>query len=181
MRIPAAVLFADVSGFTPLAEILAQRGAEGPEELTRLLNSYFSRIIALLEGEGGEVVKFSGDALTVLFLAVDEPLGHAARRALQAATAVQAATQEFATLMTSAGPVSLGAGVVQTFQVGGSLGSWEYIVAGDPIRQVAQAEHQASRGEIVLSPEALAVLWPSAHPARLCSWRGASLAGRGCA
>jgi predicted ATPase/class 3 adenylate cyclase len=171
-RIPAAVLFADVSGFTPLAESLAQRGAEGPEELTRLLNSFFSRIIALVEHEGGEVVKFSGDALTVLFLATDEPLGQAVRRAHQAATAVQAATQEFATLMTSAGPASLGmkigigAGLVQTFQVGGSLGSWEYIVAGDPIRQVAQAEHQASRGEIVLSPEALAVLWPSALPAR---------------
>jgi class 3 adenylate cyclase/tetratricopeptide (TPR) repeat protein len=167
-RIPAAVLFADVSGFTPLAEMLAQRGAEGPEELTRLLNTYFRRIIALLEHEGGEVVKFSGDALTVLFLATDEPLGHAARRALQAATAMQATTQEFTTLVTSAGTVSLsmkigiGAGVLQTFQVGGSFGSWEYIVAGDPIRQVAQAEHGAGRGEVVLSPEALAVLWPSA-------------------
>jgi predicted ATPase/class 3 adenylate cyclase len=168
MRISAAVLFADVSGFTPLAEMLAQRGAEGPEELTRLLNTYFSRIIALLEHEGGEVVKFSGDALTVLFPATDEPLGHAARRALQAATAMQAATQEFTTLVTSAGTVSLGmkigigAGVLQTFQVGGSFGSWEYIVAGDPIRQVAQAEHGARRGEVVLSPEALALLWPSA-------------------
>jgi class 3 adenylate cyclase len=52
-RFPAAVLFADVSGFTPLTEALAQKGAEGPEELTRLLNKYFSRMIALIEGEGG--------------------------------------------------------------------------------------------------------------------------------
>ena len=37
-RFPAAVLFADVSGFTPLTEALGQKGSEGPEELTRLLS-----------------------------------------------------------------------------------------------------------------------------------------------
>ncbi|MFQ5614200.1 MAG: hypothetical protein ACE5H9_18920, partial [Anaerolineae bacterium] len=50
-RFPAAVLFADVSGFTPLTEALAQKGPEGAEELTRLLNGYFSRMIALIEAE----------------------------------------------------------------------------------------------------------------------------------
>jgi hypothetical protein len=59
-RLPAAVLFADISGFTPLTEALAQSGPEGPEELTRLLNLYFSRMIALIEAEGGATVKFSG-------------------------------------------------------------------------------------------------------------------------
>jgi class 3 adenylate cyclase len=39
-RFPAAVLFADVSGFTPLADRLAQRGPAG-EELSGLLNAYF--------------------------------------------------------------------------------------------------------------------------------------------
>ena len=62
----AATLFADVSGFTPLTEALAQKGLEGPEELTRLLNTYFSRMISLVEAEGGELVKFSGDAMTVI-------------------------------------------------------------------------------------------------------------------
>ncbi|MFQ5615337.1 MAG: hypothetical protein ACE5GO_02615, partial [Anaerolineales bacterium] len=50
-RFPAAILFADVSGFTPLTEALARTGSEGPEELTRLLNGYFSRMIALIEAE----------------------------------------------------------------------------------------------------------------------------------
>jgi hypothetical protein len=72
-QFPAAVLFADISGFTPLTEALAQRGAEGPEEMTRLLNAYFSRLIVAIEAEGGEVVKFSGDALTALFPATAEP------------------------------------------------------------------------------------------------------------
>ena len=62
-RFPAAVLFADVSGFTPLTEALGQKGSEGPEELTRLLNRYFSWMIAFIEAEGGEVIKFGGDAI----------------------------------------------------------------------------------------------------------------------
>jgi class 3 adenylate cyclase/tetratricopeptide (TPR) repeat protein len=163
---PAAVLFADVSGFTPLTEALAQKGAEGPEELTRLLNGYFSRMIALVGSEGGEVVKFSGDAVTVVFPAAQDDLGIATRRAMQAAEAMQAAMDEFATLETSAGPVALGmkigigAGEVLALRVGGIQERWEYVIAGEPLRQVAQAEHQARRGEIILSPEAEAVIAP---------------------
>ncbi len=165
-RFPVAVLFADVSGFTPLTEALAQKGAEGPEELTRLLNGYFSRMIALIEAEGGEVVKFSGDALTVVFPARSEALGPATRRAWQAAEAMQAAMSDFTTLETSVGPVALGmkigigAGEVLALQVGGVRDEWEYVIAGDPLRQVAEAEHQAGRGEIVLSPEAEAIMAP---------------------
>jgi class 3 adenylate cyclase/tetratricopeptide (TPR) repeat protein len=171
-RFPAAVLFADISGFTPLTEALAQKGAEGPEELTRLLNGYFRRMIDLIEAQGGEVVKFSGDALTVLFPAAGEALGVATRRARQAAEAMQAAMNEFATLETSVGPVALGmkigvgAGEVLAVQVGGFQGRWEYVIAGDPLRQVAQAEHQAGRGEILLSPEAEAVMTPHPQPPR---------------
>jgi predicted ATPase/class 3 adenylate cyclase len=165
---PAAVLFADISGFTPLTEALAQRGSEGPEELTRLLNGYFSRMIELIEAQGGEVVKFSGDAVTAVFPAVQEDLGIATRRARQAAEAMQAAMGEFAALQTSAGPVALGmkiglgAGEILAVQVGGIRGRWEYVIAGDPLRQIAQAEHQARRGEIVPSPEAQASVAP--HP-----------------
>jgi class 3 adenylate cyclase/predicted ATPase len=165
-RFPAAILFADVSGFTPLTEALAQKGAEGPEELTRLLNGYFSRMITLIEAEGGEVVKFSGDAVTVVFPARSEALGPATRRAWQAAEAMQAAMSDFTTLETSAGPVALGmkigigAGEILALQVGGVRDEWEYVIAGDPLRQVAEAEHQAGRGEIILSPEAEAIMAP---------------------
>src|SRR5262245_29478565 len=71
-RFPATVLLADVSGFTSLTEKLAARGPGGAEELTLLLNRYFSRMIGLLEAEGGEVVQFSGDALTAVFPAENQ-------------------------------------------------------------------------------------------------------------
>ncbi|MFQ5613842.1 MAG: tetratricopeptide repeat protein, partial [Anaerolineae bacterium] len=136
---------------------------------TRLLNGYFSRMIALIEAEGGEVVKFSGDAVTVVFPAEagQAGLGIATRRAQQAAQAMQAAMSEFTTLETSAGPVALamkiglGAGEILAARVGGGRGRWEYVIAGDPLRQVAQAEHQAQKGQIILSPEAEAIIAPN--------------------
>jgi class 3 adenylate cyclase len=179
-RFPAVVLFADVSGFTPLTERLAERGPEGAEELTALLNGYFHRLIGLVEAEGGEIVNFSGDALIVLFPTRGEPLGHAARRAKQAADAMQSATA--GAIPSSAGPVTLGmkigvgAGEVVAMQVGGVLNRCEYVVAGDPLRQVAEAEQRASRGEIIVSAEAAEVMYPGALAARPLAppdWSGA--------
>ncbi len=172
-QFPAAVLFADISGFTPLTEALAQRSAEGPEELMRLLNAYFSRLIAAIEVEGGEVVKFSGDALTALFPATAMLASHAARRAVQAATAMHALMGDFATLPPSIGPIALavkiavGVGTVYAFRVGGVLERWEYVVAGDPLRQVAEGEHAAGPGETILSPETAAVLADLETPSTL--------------
>ncbi|NJP06989.1 MAG: adenylate/guanylate cyclase domain-containing protein, partial [Chloroflexaceae bacterium] len=65
--LPAAVLFADISGFTGLAEMLAIRSAHGSEELTALLNLYFTSMTTQLESFGGQVVKFGGDAITAIF------------------------------------------------------------------------------------------------------------------
>jgi class 3 adenylate cyclase/tetratricopeptide (TPR) repeat protein len=165
---PAAVLFADISGFTPLTESLAQKGTEGPEELTRLLNNFFQRIIAIVESEGGEIAKFSGDALSIIVPAGDEPPGYAIRRAYQAASAMQQATAAFRTIATSVGTATLGmkigigAGEVVALHVGGVRDRWEYVIAGDPLRQVAEAESQCQRGEIRLSPEASARIYPTA-------------------
>ncbi len=166
-RFQAAILFADVSGFTPLTEALARKGEEGPEEMRSLLNRYFNAMIVLTEAEGGGVVKFSGDAMTVLFPAKDEPLGYAVRRAYQAAIAMQTAMHEFDGLATSVGFVSLGmkiaigAGEVLAMQIGGIRNRWEYVIAGDPLRQVGEAEQSAQRGDIRLSVEARQCMHPS--------------------
>lgn len=166
----AAILFADISGFTPLTELLARRGAEGPEELTRLLNTYFSALISIIEQGGGEVAKFSGDALTVIFPATDEPLITAVGRAIHVANAVQRSMSEHARITTSVGTLQLalkigiGAGEVRTFQVGGVFGRWEYLVAGDPIRQATAAENRAAPNEVVCSPEVQQLTSPESPP-----------------
>ena len=57
----AAVLFADISGFTLLTERMAQMGPTGVEILARILNEYFGQLIDIIHNYGGDVVKFGKD------------------------------------------------------------------------------------------------------------------------
>lgn len=165
-RFPAVVLFADISGFTRLSEQLGQIGSAGVEELSFLINRYFSRMIEIIQAHQGQVVKFSGDALTVLFPATPS-LETAIRRAGECALSMQNKMSDFANLQTSLNTkaslslkVGVGAGEILACTVGGALGRWEYLVAGPPLVQVAKAEHAARPRQIIFSPEA----WSEAAP-----------------
>src|SRR5215211_7818319 len=63
----AAILFADISGFTILTEHLAERGPSGVETLARILNEYFGQLIDIIHDYGGDVVKFAGDAVIAVW------------------------------------------------------------------------------------------------------------------
>ncbi|KAH8063585.1 adenylate cyclase [Aureococcus anophagefferens] len=71
-------LFCDVSGFTKLSEAMAQSG-RGAEGLKTHLNSYFSQMNKIISGNGGDIFKFAGDAMIVLWPPSDD-LGDLARR-----------------------------------------------------------------------------------------------------
>lgn len=161
--LPAAVLFADISGFTALTEKLTAHHPQGSEELTALLNLYFTGIIGFIKRYGGQVVKFSGDAL-IAFFPADEASPAAmtlvTQQAVYAAEALQMATANFQHLRSSIGEIALvlkvavGAGNVLAAHVGGVFDRWEYVIAGDPLTQVAEAERHAKPGMIVLSAQA---------------------------
>ena len=59
--IEAAILFADVRGFTELSETLAG------DQVIELLNSYFESVIEPVEGHGGQVLKLIGDGVLAIF------------------------------------------------------------------------------------------------------------------
>ena len=59
---------------TRLTESLAEAAlgsskarVDGAEQLTRIINRYFQRMIDVIRRHGGDVVKFAGDAMLVLF------------------------------------------------------------------------------------------------------------------
>ena len=89
----AAVLFVDISGFTPLTEALSQRGPEGIEELSNLLGRYFDAMSEPVIALGGEIFKFAGDSLIVLFYSEREELCLGA--ALECALRMQQAVRDF--------------------------------------------------------------------------------------
>jgi class 3 adenylate cyclase/tetratricopeptide (TPR) repeat protein len=158
-RFPAAVLCADISGFTTLTERLARQGPAGAEELTELLNACFEPLITHVTACGGDVVKLIGDALVVLWTAPDEELPLLACRAAEAGLAVQAMLEECKAGET---PISLrvgiGAGEVMVMHVGGIRDRWELLAGGVPLVQMSAAQRQAEPGEVVLSPEAWSLI-----------------------
>ena len=160
-RVRGAALFADISGFTPLTEALAnelgpQRGAE---ELTANLNRVFHALIAELERFGGHVIYFSGDAITCW---ID---GDDGARATACALAMQSAMGRLAEVVTPGGsrvPLAMKAavavGAARRFLVGDPDIQRIDVLAGRLIDALATAEHLAERAEVVLDRSALASL-----------------------
>jgi class 3 adenylate cyclase/tetratricopeptide (TPR) repeat protein len=160
-RFRAAVLFADISGFTPLAERLAQRGPAGAEDLSGLLNAYFGQLTALIAAHAGEVITFAGDGLLAAWPVVGEDLSAPTWRAGRCALAVQAALHNYE--VGSGLRLSLRTGVavgeVMALHIGGVGGRWQLLLSGAPLIQACRAEQRALPGDVVLSPKA----WELAH------------------
>src|SRR6185369_1754982 len=71
-ELQAAVLFADISGFTRLTERMAEKGPSGVEAMARILNEYFGQLIDIIHAYGGDVVKFAGDAVIAVWPVVPD-------------------------------------------------------------------------------------------------------------
>jgi class 3 adenylate cyclase len=164
-RCAAAVLFADISGFTVLAEELARDRVDGAERLADLLNQTFSLLIDVIEAHGGEITKFAGDALLAIWPVGDEVArgGRAARLALQkmAEESVQCGLALQVALDRHRGggldrielQIGIGAGDVYIVHLGGVFDRWEFLLSGSPLVQMTLAKEQARPGQVVLSPE----------------------------
>ncbi len=59
-RLQAATFFADLAGFTSMADRLAEGGSQGPEQLTEVLDHVFGRLIDLVLEDGGDVEREPG-------------------------------------------------------------------------------------------------------------------------
>ena len=155
-RFEAAAMFADISGFTPLTEFLAQRGPAGVEELSRMLNSYFGEMIDLIRDHGGDIVKFAGDALLAIWPAHDEDLATVTRRASQCALHVKRDLNdhEVAEGVRLSLKVNVGCGDLLAAYVGGQREQMRYLVAGAPLLQIRSMADLARPGDVVVSEEA---------------------------
>jgi class 3 adenylate cyclase len=62
-----AVLWADISGFTALGEACQKQGVRGNEELAFCINRYMEGMIKIIGKYGGDIIKFVGDAMIVMW------------------------------------------------------------------------------------------------------------------
>jgi class 3 adenylate cyclase/tetratricopeptide (TPR) repeat protein len=152
-----AVIFADVNGFTAITERLAQQGAVGAEQLSRLLNDYFGQAIRQIDAAGGDIVRFAGDAILAVWPAVDETqLESAAVQAANCALRLQARLRDYqsddGTSLTM--KIGVGAGEFCVMHLGGEFERREFLVTGPAFEQSFAAVEDAQPGQVVASPPA---------------------------
>jgi class 3 adenylate cyclase/tetratricopeptide (TPR) repeat protein len=167
LELDGTLMSADLSGFTKLSERLARIGREGAEELTDVLNSCFDRMIGVVAREGGDILKFGGDALLILYTGPQ----HSAR-ACRSALAVRALIAE---------PVVAPSGVRVKLRISQGIhsgvfglfvatgGHAELIVTGPGATETVRCEGASAAGEILLSASAAASVTPE--------WLGREKAG----
>lgn len=140
----ATVLFADVVGYTALAESL------DPEQVKAIVDRCFARLVAEIDEFGGTVDKIIGDAVVALFGA---PVAHEddAERAVRAALRMQEVVDtEF-----GHGPdplrmrigVNTGEVVVGALRAGG-----DYTAMGDAVNVAQRLQTAARPGMVLVGP-----------------------------
>lgn len=63
----SVVMFADISGFTNLTETLSKKGPEGAEIIAFSINRYMELMVKEIGKSGGDIFKFAGDAMIVVW------------------------------------------------------------------------------------------------------------------
>ena len=142
------VLFADISGFTALAERL------GPEDLQQTMRTVWDLIAADIRANDGIIEKYIGDAVVAAFGAVgDETPLHpeqAQRAALAILAALERANERIGELTERR--LALRVGVNTGLAVTGTIGDREseFGVLGDAVNVAARLEQAAEPGEVLV-------------------------------
>ena len=178
-RAHGAALFADISGFTPLTEALANElgSQRASEVLTGHLNRAFHAVIAELDRFGGEVIYFSGDAITC-WLDGDDGL-----RAAASGLGMQDAVRREGAITTPGGlslqlglKVAVAVGPARRFVVGDPGVQLIDVLAGELVDLIAALEEITEKGEVLIHESGLSAL---VGRAELGASRASDAAGSG--
>lgn len=161
--VDCTLVFADISGFTRMTEMLADRGKAGAEEMAGLINSTFEPLLKAAYAYGAGLIKWGGDATLLLFTGD----GHVAR-ACRATSEMQRVMRRLGTRQTSRGPlrlrmsIGISTGPCDFFLVGHE-DHRELLVLGPVATVLTQMEKVANAGQIVISDATAAGLFEAGH------------------
>ncbi|HEY2548179.1 MAG TPA: adenylate/guanylate cyclase domain-containing protein [Candidatus Acidoferrum sp.] len=140
------LLFADVRGFTTMAERMQ------PREAVEVLNEFFARMTNVIFEHDGTLDKYLGDGLMALFGA-PFALQNDAEAAVRAAVNMQKSLAEL-NKISGKPPLSIGIGIHTGEAVVGFLGTerrMDYTAIGDTVNVASRLTSQAGPAQIVIS------------------------------
>jgi len=171
------IFFSDIKDFTATTERLQ------PEQITRLLNEYFTEMSAIALGHGGTIDKFVGDAM-LIFFGDPETKGEAedAAACMRMAIDMQRRIAELNAKWRNEGieyPFRVRMGVNTGFCNVGNFGSsdrMDYTIIGAEANLAARLQSIAEPGHIVISYETYALVRGMlvAHPLPPITMKGIS-------
>lgn len=176
-RFHAVLLFIDISGFTMLSQKLHV------DQLHKEINAYFKQLIDIIELCQGEVIKFAGDAMFVVWQTPvcsleDGSFVHACQQqveqAIYCAKRINLSCSDYKIdfLHPQDGHVEhiclnvhsgLSVGLMAGIDIG-AMDRWEYFIIGKPLQEAAEAESHATNGQLLISQVAHDILHPANTP-----------------
>lgn len=152
-HVEASVLFADIVGFTSLSESMS------PENVSSLLNLYFSHIAKAVLFCGGHIDKYMGDCAMIVFGVPEEFEDHSFK-AMACAWMLLELISEMNQRREKRQHVVLEfrIGVNSGTMLAGNMGSterMEYTVVGDAVNLASRLSHAGNPGEAIITEQML--------------------------
>ena len=155
----AAVLFVDLSGYSKITAALAPKGAHA---ISNEVNAYLGRLLQIVNAYGGDVVKFAGDAVLIVWEGTEEELE---MNVLSAAVCVMEMQRKEGRYEIEGTDLvfhihcGLACGVLdsEVFQTKhtANMQSLYHSVGGEPVDEVGELVDFARAGEVCVSRDSL--------------------------
>lgn len=150
-HVEASVLFADIVGFTSMSENMT------PQEVSSLLNLYFSRIADAVRFCRGHIDKYMGDCAMIVFGVPEEYEQHpfnAVACGWMIMQMVEVMNRQ--RVRNGEAAVEFRIGVNSGTMLAGNMGSaerMEYTVVGDAVNLASRLSHAGEPGQVILTEE----------------------------
>lgn len=153
--VEATVAFIDICGFTRISE------TETPDNVVKLLNSYFDIMVKEIIAQGGFVDKFIGDAIMAVFRG-----DYHTDRAVEAALGVRKKIAELPAADSFLPRVSIGINTGE--MISGNIGSatlkrLDYTVIGDTVNTAQRLQSAARENQVIIGEAAYSKIKESFH------------------
>jgi adenylate cyclase len=164
------ILMSDLRNFTAISEKLQ------PEEVIKMLNRYFARMISVIECYRGIIVDFYGDSILVFFNGTESDINLNALGAVKCGLEMQQALEGFVAENVAQGlpVVTMGIGIHTGQVIVGNIGTEtraKYGIVGSDVNLTDRIQASAGGGKVVISEktyEAIADLVKISEQFKVC-------------